>query len=80
MADRSGQFNLRLPDGWRDAIKARAVRNHRSMNSEILAALESVVGEAATGEGLGNQAPAAAGHTAALPGGSIATSELELPK
>ncbi len=39
----SEQFILRLPDGWRDTIKLMAARNRRSMNSEILAALESVV-------------------------------------
>lgn len=37
------KYMLRLPDGWRAAIKARAVKNHRSMNNEILAALEGVV-------------------------------------
>lgn len=56
---REDQFNLRLPDGWRDALKNRAARNRRSMNSEILAALESVVGSAA-GEELPTTAPAAA--------------------
>lgn len=38
-------YTLRLPDGWRDAIKDRAATNRRSMNQEILAALESVVGQ-----------------------------------
>lgn len=55
MAD---QVALRLPDGWRDAIKDRAARNRRSMNSEILAALEGVVGAAAGGE-IGVHTPAA---------------------
>ena len=63
------KYMLRLPDGWRDVIKARAARNRRSMNSEILAALECVVSAAATGEGLGNRAPAAApSHSDALAG------------
>lgn len=31
---------LRLPDGWRDAIKAEAAKSRRAMNSEILAAIE----------------------------------------
>lgn len=57
---------LRLPDGWRQSIKERAARNRRSMNSEILAALESVVGSAA-GEGFGDTAPAAT-RTGALQG------------
>lgn len=37
------QFMLRLPDGWRDTLKQLAAKNRRSMNSEILAALERVV-------------------------------------
>lgn len=41
------KFMLRLPDGWRAAIKERAARNRRSMNQEVLAALESVVRDAA---------------------------------
>lgn len=50
------KYMLRLPDGWRAAIKARAVKNHRSMNNEILAALEGVV--TAAGGDLGGRAPA----------------------
>lgn len=34
------KFMVRLPDGWRDAIKAEAGRNRRSMNAEILSAVE----------------------------------------
>lgn len=37
------QFNVRLPASWRDALKEAAWRNRRSMNQEILAALEPVV-------------------------------------
>lgn len=58
------QFIVRMPPGWRDAIKIRAARNRRSMNSEILAALESVVGAAAGGS-FGDQAPAAESEAAA---------------
>jgi hypothetical protein len=36
----SDKFMLRLPDGMRDRIKSAAEKRHRSMNSEILAALE----------------------------------------
>lgn len=36
---------LRLPEGWRDVIKGKAVRNRRSMNQEILAALEKIVAD-----------------------------------
>ncbi len=35
------KFLLRLPDGWRDTIKAEAKKNHRPMNSEIIAAIET---------------------------------------
>ncbi len=34
------KFVLRLPDGMRDRIKLAAERNNRSMNAEIIAALE----------------------------------------
>ncbi|QEW18999.1 Arc-like DNA binding domain protein [Marinibacterium anthonyi] len=37
------KFMLRLPDGWREVIKELAQRNRRSMNQEILAALEGQV-------------------------------------
>lgn len=36
----SDQFPLRLPDGMRDRIKSAADENGRSMNAEIVAALE----------------------------------------
>lgn len=39
----SDRFILRLPDGWRDVIKAEAARNRRSMNSEFLAAIETAM-------------------------------------
>ena len=35
------QFIVRLPDGMREQIKAEAEANHRSMNAEIVAALEA---------------------------------------
>lgn len=34
------KFMMRLPDGWRAAIKIEAAKNRRSMNAEILAAIE----------------------------------------
>ncbi|MEE7449428.1 hypothetical protein MRF4_17325 [Methylobacterium radiotolerans] len=37
----SDQFNLRLPDGMRDRLKAEAEANKRSMNAEIIARLEN---------------------------------------
>lgn len=58
------QFIVRMPPGWRDTIKVRAAMNRRSMNSEILAALESVVGAAAGGD-LAGQSPAAGSEAAA---------------
>lgn len=36
----SDQFNLRFPEGLRDAIKTEAERNGRSMNAEIIQRLE----------------------------------------
>lgn len=39
----SDKFMLRLPSGWRDVIKAEAAKNHRAMNSEILAAIETAM-------------------------------------
>lgn len=35
------KFMLRLPDGMRDALKASAEENKRSMNAEIVARLEA---------------------------------------
>lgn len=36
----SDKFMLRLPDGMRDRIKASAEKSNRSMNAEIIAALD----------------------------------------
>lgn len=69
----SGKFMLRMPDGWRDAIKSQAAKNRRSMNQEILAALESVVSAATEGQiGVGSSA-AASSNNAALQGGASIT-------
>lgn len=45
MTDRKddGKFMLRLPDGWRDVVKAEAKKGRRSMNSEIVAAVETAM-------------------------------------
>lgn len=37
------QYMLRLPEGWRDAVKAEAKKGHRSMNAEILSAIETAM-------------------------------------
>lgn len=34
------RYIVRLPDGWRDAIKQEAKKHRRSMNAEIVAAIE----------------------------------------
>jgi hypothetical protein len=34
------RYIVRLPDGWRDRIKEEARKAHRSMNAEIVAAIE----------------------------------------
>lgn len=39
----SDKFMLRLPDGWREKIKEEAARNHRSMNAEIKAGIETAM-------------------------------------
>lgn len=31
---------IRLPDGWRDVIKAEAKKSHRTMTGEVVAAIE----------------------------------------
>lgn len=43
MPQEQDKYLLRLPDGWRDAIKVEAKKNHRAMNSEILAAIETAM-------------------------------------
>ena len=53
------KYVVRFPDGMRDQIKALAKANRRSMNAEIIVALEARM-QAATGDGFGDQAPAAA--------------------
>lgn len=37
------KFNLRFPDGMRDAIAERAKRNGRSMNSEIIQIIQDAL-------------------------------------
>lgn len=49
------QYMLRLPDGWRDALKATAAINRRSMNQEILAAVEPVVAKWALDQAMEKQ-------------------------
>ncbi|MET3817201.1 Arc family DNA-binding protein [Pantoea sp. UYEF8] len=39
------KFNLRFPDGMRDAIAERAKANGRSMNSEIIQILQDALSE-----------------------------------
>ncbi|MGX5810576.1 Arc family DNA-binding protein [Klebsiella pneumoniae] len=41
------KFMLRFPDGMRDAIAERAKRNGRSMNSEIVAIIDSAISQPA---------------------------------
>lgn len=53
------QYIVRFPDGLRDKIKALAKANRRSMNAEIVLALEGRM-QAATGGKFGDVAPAAA--------------------
>ena len=39
------KFIVRLPPGLRDALKARAAGNNRSMNAEIVAILGAAIGD-----------------------------------
>lgn len=41
----SDKFIVRLPDGMRDMLKARAAGNNRSMNAEIVAILGAGMGD-----------------------------------
>lgn len=43
MSRESDKFVIRLPDGWRDTIKVEAKKAHRSMNAEIVAAIETAM-------------------------------------
>lgn len=49
------KFNLRFPDGMRDAIATRAKRNGRSMNSEIVQILQDALGENDIAENSGSK-------------------------
>jgi hypothetical protein len=44
IAQTQDKFVLRLPDGMRDQIKASAERNNRSMNAEIVVAIQMFLG------------------------------------
>lgn len=39
----SDRYMLRLPNGWRETIKAEARKGHRSMNAEIISAIETAM-------------------------------------
>lgn len=39
----SDKFMLRLPIGWRGTVKEEARKAHRSMNAEIVAAIETAM-------------------------------------
>ncbi|EBH3060750.1 Arc family DNA-binding protein [Salmonella enterica subsp. enterica serovar Poona] len=43
------KFNLRFPDGMRDAVAERAKRNGRSMNSEIVQMIQDALDSEAKG-------------------------------
>lgn len=55
------KYVVRFPEGLRDKIKALAKANRRSMNAEIVFALEERM-QAATGEALGKPPAAAPNH------------------
>lgn len=41
--DEADKFVIRLPNGWRDTIKVEAKKSHRSMNAEIISAIETAM-------------------------------------
>lgn len=43
MHKESDRYMLRLPDGWRDKVKEEAAKAHRSMNAEIIAAIQTAM-------------------------------------
>ncbi|WP_416347232.1 Arc family DNA-binding protein [Castellaniella sp.] len=59
------KYVIRLPDGMRDQIKALAKVNRRSMNAEIIIAIEARM-EATAGGGPRKAAPAAADPNTAV--------------
>lgn len=69
-----GPFGLRMPASVHRAVKRAAKQNRRSMNSEIVSILERIYApQAATGEEIGVNAPAAVITHATLPGGASST-------
>ncbi|MBN5380637.1 Arc family DNA-binding protein [Serratia marcescens] len=49
---RDPQFNVRMPQELKDKIAALAERNKRSMNAEIVAAIEAAIEESQQGMGV----------------------------
>lgn len=70
MSREDTHFRLRLPEAEKAFVREEAKRNSRSMTGEIIQAIRARM-QAATGEGLGNRAPAAAQNHVALQGGEI---------
>lgn len=62
------KYVVRFPDGMRDQIKALAKANRRSMNAEIIVALEARM-EMTAGHVASETDPAVIEQNAALPGG-----------
>lgn len=76
----SDQIALRLPPGLRDAVKAAAKANGRSMNSEVIQILDRALRSEATATGakFGDRAPAAADpNTAVSAAGQFQTQHQE---
>lgn len=40
-SEKQDQYMLRMPDGMRDALKAKAAENKRSLNAEIVSRLQA---------------------------------------
>lgn len=47
-SETADKFVIRLPDGLRERVKAAAARNNRTMNAEIVTAIEAACPETLT--------------------------------
>lgn len=70
----ANQYVVRFPDGLRDQIKALAKANRRSMNAEIIVALEARM-QMTAGAKASETGPAVINQNAALQGGTPITKD-----
>lgn len=73
---RQDQYIVRFPDGLRERVKMQAARNRRSMNAEIVVAIEAAMQMTAGAKGL-DTIPAVIDQTGALHGVNSTTAMKE---